>query len=123
MSELSEPPWWLGYIITILALFKVKIKRCYTEMKTWEKEKLKEFWIHTTGTIIGISAVVLVSVIYYHIPVDFTAVFLGLFYNFEYSYVAATLNSVVIGLGVFGSWAIYSETRCCIRVIKTGDCV
>ena len=122
MSDPNNPPYWLIFISILLA-FKGEIKSCYTEMKTWKKEKLKEFWRHVIGTIVGISAIVLVSVIYYHIPVDFTAVFLGLFYNFEYSYVAATLNSVVIGLGVVGSWVICSETRCCIRVIKTGDCV
>jgi len=92
-------------------------------MKTWSREKLKEFWMNIVGMLVGISAIVMVSLIYYNIPVDFVAVYSGLLYNFEYSYVAAGLNALLIGTGVFGGKMLFSETKCCIKVIKTGNCL
>jgi len=123
MSELYEPPWWLGYIIAILALFKVEIKRCYTEMKTWKKEKLKEFWGHAMAVIVGITVIGLFSNGYYHTPIDFVAVFLGLFNNFEQAYVPAVANSFFLGAWGSGVWLVFHDTKCCIKVIKTGDCI
>ena len=123
MSDPNDPPWWLCYILPPLLFFKDEIKKCYTKMKTWEKEKLKEFWGHAMAVIIGIVVIGLFSNIYSHNQVDFVAVFLGLFNNFEHAYVPAVVHSFFLGAWGLGAWLAFSNTKCCIKVIKTGDCV
>jgi len=123
MSDPNEPPWWLNYILPILAFFRNEIIRCYTEMKTWSRVKLKEFWGHAMAVITGITGIGLASYVFYHNQVDFMTVFLGLFNNFEQSYVPVVIYSILMVGGVLGSWLVYSDTKCCIKVIKTGDCV
>lgn len=122
MSEPPDPPTWLTWF-TILAGFSWLIRDVTKKMLTWPKTKLKEFWGHTIFVIIGLVAVGFVINLYSSIQVDLVAIFLGLFSNFENSYIPAIMNTVVLGVGITSSWMICDNTRCCIRVWKTGDCV
>ena len=117
MSESSDQNW-LILIISILIAFKQEIKKTYTEMKSWSKTKLKEFWGHTVAVMIGFIAIC--TAIF--ISLDASPDYVMIFSNLEALFIPAISNTVLFGLGIAGIWFVCDNTKCCIRVVKYGDC-
>jgi len=121
MSESSDSQWWV-LVISILIACKEEIKKTCREMRSWNKTKLKEFWIHTFAVLVGYFGIGAAISITLDKSPDYLMIFYSLFTNFEQAFMPAILSTLIIALGILGFWVVYNDTKNCIRVVKFGNC-